>query len=208
MDVCTKVQTESQIVENAEKWKKVIGFTHDREYDYWATVKRSDESRPFRKRRQYKLKERMLAMFYSAENNDVELFSDDDFSSPPSSRSSSESDDMTVADLYLYTDVKTNSLCAERVSNNAVTIQYRSHCLRKGETGQIEYEEKANLFSFNDLFKDLYSRNDIEFDPSEATLIFKNKLGKDVCITIRSKAANVLFVSLVEYPFSGHYQTL
>ena len=207
MDICTKVQ-ESQIVENAEKWKKVIGFTHDREYDYWATVKRSDESRPMRKRRQYKLKERKLAMFYSAENNDVDLFSNDDFSSPPSSSSSSESDDMTAADLYLYTDVKTNSLCVERISNNAVIIQYRSHCLKKGETGQIDYQEKANLFSFNDLFEDLYSRNDIGFDPSEAILIFKNKSGKDVCVTIRSRAANVLFVSFVEYPFSGHYQTL
>ena len=72
----------------------------------------------------------------------------------------------------------------------------------------MEQNKDVEIFSFENLYDVLVSEESISFDPSEEMLSFGDNLGNDATVTIRSKAAGGLFVSLVKYLFSGYYQTL
>ena len=63
------------------------------------------------------------------------------------------------------------------------------------------------LFDHAQLFKDLFEKT-IEFNPSETKLVFEMESRVEITLTIRSRVAGSLFVSMVQYPFSGFYDTL
>ena len=67
--------------------------------------------------------------------------------------------------------------------------------------------KQIELYNHDQLLKDLTEEN-IDFNPSEAKLVFKMKSGEEITVSVRSRVAGCLFVSMIQYPFSGFYDTL
>ena len=172
-------------------WEYVLGFTDGREYSYWITAKSKDK---ILVNNDYQIDDE-ACIFISKSGNK---------SSPITCQVSLSKYNETNAALILRTNPTTKSLIA--IQTGPTTVYCISHCNLAGK--QMEKLQGVEIFSFENLYNVLSSEESISFDPSEAILSFGDNPGKNLTVTIRSKAAGGLFVSLVKYPFSGNYQTL
>ena len=172
-------------------WECVLGFTDGREYSYWIIAKTNDK---ILVNNNYQIDDEAY-IFISNSGNE---------SSPITCQVSLSKYNKTNAALILRTNPTTKSLIA--VQTGLTTVSCISHCNLAGK--EMEKLKGVEIFSFENLYDVLTSEESISFDPSEAILGFGDNPGKNLTVTIRSKAAGGLFVSLVKYPFSGHYQTL
>ena len=120
-----------------------------------------------------------------------------------SSADNNNSSDIKLCELCM----KPSSKILYAVRKNSDVVQQASYKSHLNPNGEDMSQDEVELFDHNQLFQDLIEEN-IDFNPSEAKLVFKMKSGEDITVTVRSRVAGCLFVSMIQYPFSGFYDTL
>ena len=100
--------------------------------------------------------------------------------------------------VVLRADAITKSLLARQESD--IEVDVISHCLVDQKSGKLCQNEVAEIFNFEELFNNI-SNYGVDFDPREAQLRFKDSFEKTVTVTIYSKTAKSLFVSMLADPF-------
>ena len=179
---CDFIQEPSKIT-----WKEYLGFDTESENIYWLTTKR--DGKKALSKTEYKIKNLNINATYLKNKKKAQA---------RALGSGGES-----ADVIIRTN-QHNNLVVRLISDTCV--YYKSHLKPNGE--RIKLGEEVEVFCHEKIFEELLERQDIDFDPSEAKLIFGKSTKQEVTITIRSRAANALFVSLIQDPFSGLYATL
>ena len=174
-------------------WEETLhSFHHSEFYEYSVTVEFADKATGSNKTK-WNLENKKLYIYNSDKNNLLPLIE------------SSENSENRSLIVIIKTNAFTKSLLAMQTSDT--DVQFISHCALNQKKGTLCLNEFVEIFNFDKLF-DTIADYDIDFDPSEAQLRFKDNFGKIVIVTIYSKTAKSLFVSMLADPFDSHFRTL
>ena len=112
-----------------------------------------------------------------------------------------------LTNVILGTDEQTKDLIAV-LNPNLIRMQCTciSHCNQEGV--ELVPYKKQTIFDFEKLYDTLNTEDGITFDPNEAKLSFGSDPGKIVIVTIKSRVANKLFNTMVQYPLDNRFEPL
>ena len=172
---------------NEVNWEDVLGFNDDRKYSNKIITKDGEE--------EHKLNSSKVFISYSNQNGASSI-------ECQSLSISDSSTNQNKAGVMLELNRETKSVVA--FLNQNICVHYKAH--QKPQGGTLLAQNPIEIFDFENLFKKLISPEGINFDPSVAIFKFGDK--QEEIVKIESKAAKVLFVSIVKDAYSGFYPTL